>query len=260
MIKRRGNIYMDIQLIRHATHVITLNGKRILVDPMFSEKGILAPVPNAPNQHLNNPLTELPFPIQNFMDVNAILVTHTHRDHFDNEAIKRLPKTLPIFCQPKDESLMKQNGFEQIIAIEKEYTWEEIQFTRTPGKHGHGELAEKMGPVSGFVLETEGEPTLYIIGDSVWYSEIESKFKRFTPDVALIFAGEARFLEGDPITMGLTDIQNIIDDFPATQLVVSHMESWNHCLLTRDEVRQFIEIHDLREKIVVPENGEIIRF
>ncbi|MDR7002649.1 MBL fold metallo-hydrolase [Neobacillus niacini] len=251
---------MQIQLIRHATHLITYAGKTFLLDPMFSEKGTLAPVPNAPNQHLNNPLTPLSVGLEQLLDIDAIIVTHTHRDHFDDAAMSKLPKHLPLFCQPDDEQLIKEKGFENVIVIQSEINWNGIQLIRTGGRHGQGELAEKMGPVSGFILKAIAEPCLYIIGDSVWYSEIESNFKNYSPNVAIVFAGEARFLEGSPITMGLADIENIIQTSPETHLVISHMESWNHCLLKRDEVREFSLKYHIEEKISVPENGEIIEF
>jgi hypothetical protein len=31
-----------------------------------------------------------------------------------------------------------------------------------------------MGEVSGFVLQAENEPTLYIVGDSIWVEEVEN--------------------------------------------------------------------------------------
>jgi L-ascorbate metabolism protein UlaG (beta-lactamase superfamily) len=250
---------MQIQLIRHATHLISYKGVKFLLDPMFSEQGTLAPVTNAPNQHLNNPLYSLPVNLEKLVDIDAIIVTHSHRDHFDDSAISSLPKNLPLICQPADELLMKDKGFEHVIVIDEKFVWREIELIRTEGRHGHGQLAEAMGPVSGFILRANDEPTLYIIGDSIWYSEIEQNFKHFSPDTAIVFAGEARFLEGLPITMGIADIENITKTSPQTRLIISHMESWNHCLLKRDEVRDYIRQNHLEDKIIVPENGEIIR-
>jgi hypothetical protein len=54
--------------------------------------------------------------------------------------------------------------------------------------------------------------------------------------------------------MGIADIENIRQ----TSLIISHMESWNHCLLKREEVRDYIRKKQLENKISVPENGEII--
>ncbi|MBB6446888.1 MBL fold metallo-hydrolase [Bacillus benzoevorans] len=249
---------MQIQLIRHATHLITYKGLKFLLDPMFSGQGTLAPITNAANQHLNNPLSSLPLSLEELTGIDAIIVTHLHCDHFDDAAISILPKDLPLFCQPVDERFIKDKGFEQTIAIDGGIVWQGVEIIRTEGRHGHGQLAEAMGAVSGFILRASDEPTLYIIGDSVWYSEIGQNFKQFAPDAAIVFAGEARFLEGLPITMGIADIENIRQTSPHTQLIISHMESWNHCLLKREEVRDYIRQNQLENTISVPENGEII--
>lgn len=251
---------MKIQLIRHATHIISYNGKNLLLDPMFSEKGTLDPVRNAPNEHVNNPLTELPISLQELLNIDAIIVTHTHRDHFDDEAILQLPKNIPLFCQPADEYYIKEKGFLNVIPIQDTYTWEGITWIRTPGRHGEGELGDKMGPVSGFLLTSENEPSLYVIGDSVLYSEIEKIFQVYTPDVAIVFAGAAQFREGGLITMDLEDIRQIVAIDSNVHLIVSHMESWNHCVLTREEVRQYIADHNLDHRVRVPLNGEINGF
>ncbi|HHY73859.1 MAG TPA: hypothetical protein GX497_11710 [Bacillus bacterium] len=129
---------MLIHLIRHATHLITYKGLKFLLDPMFSEQGTLAPVPNALNQHLNNPLSSLPVDLERLINIDAIIVTHSHRDHFDDQAIASLPKHLPLFCQPADELLIKNKGFEHVIAIEREFVWQGIELRRTEGRHGHG--------------------------------------------------------------------------------------------------------------------------
>jgi L-ascorbate metabolism protein UlaG (beta-lactamase superfamily) len=249
---------MQIQLIRHATHLITYKDLKFLLDPMFSEQGTLSAVPNAPNQHLKNPLCPMPVKLERLLDIDAIIITHTHRDHFDDLAISSLPKNLPLFCQPSDASLIRDKGFEQVIPIKKELIWKGIELIRTEGRHGHDQLADAMGPVSGFILRAKDEPTLYMIGDSVWYSEIETNFKLFSPEAAIVFAGEARFLEGRPITMGIDDIEKIRKTSPHTKLIISHMESWNHCLLKREDLRDYMRQNELETTIAVPENGEII--
>jgi L-ascorbate metabolism protein UlaG (beta-lactamase superfamily) len=90
--------------------------------------------------------------VQLVVNVDAIIVTHTHRDHFDDAAVSTLPKHLPLFCQPEDENIIKEKVFTNVMVVYDEYMWQGIRLNRTIGKHGTGELAEKMGPVSGFVL------------------------------------------------------------------------------------------------------------
>ncbi len=92
----------SLQLIRHTTLVIGTNNSLILIDPMLSAKGAMDPVANAGND-IRIPMTDLPFDIGNLLDqIDAVFITHTHRDHWDAEAQKIIDKSKRIFCQPAD--------------------------------------------------------------------------------------------------------------------------------------------------------------
>ena len=152
---------MHIQLLRHATFVVTIKGLKILVDPMLSPAGAMDPVQNATNQR-RIPLVGLPVTddeLRRLLDqLNAVLVTHVHRDHWDARARDLLPKHLPVFCQVEDEATFRQAGFSAVHPIKMETEWQGLRFLRTGGQHGTGEIGKKMGTVSGFVLKAEGNP------------------------------------------------------------------------------------------------------
>src|SRR5262245_22375676 len=162
---------MIIHFLRHATFVVQLNQVKILVDPMLSRAEAMEPVQNALN--LNRiPMVELPLDdeaLQSLLEqIDGVLVTHTHRDHWDTRAVELLPKNIPILCQPEDQARLSQAGFSAVQPVISELRWKDILFSRTGGRHGSGEIGQKMGPVSGFVLQARGEPGLYIAGDSIW--------------------------------------------------------------------------------------------
>lgn len=251
---------MKIQFIRHATFDLYIRDMKILVDPMLSPAGSMAAASNTANQK-SNPLVELPVSMEDILkNTDAIVITHTHRDHLDDKAIEVLPKEIPLFCQPVDREVLINKGFQNVRPIEQEYRWRGIRFVRTSGKHGVGEMGEKMGPVSGFFIEAEHEPTAYIIGDSVWCEEVEHVLKRFAPQVIISFAGGAQFLTGGLITMGENDIKTISEASPQSQIVAAHMEAWNHCLLTRTELRTFVKKNGLSHRVIIPEDGEWMEF
>ncbi|WP_413300261.1 MBL fold metallo-hydrolase [Bacillus sp. 1P10SD] len=250
---------MNIQLIRHATIKLHLNGQTILVDPMFSSKGLLGPVGNAANEY-RNPLVDLPMTVEEIVrDIDAIIITHTHRDHLDERAVELLPKGLPVFCQPEDEQKLLAQGFIQVIKVQNEKGWNGIQFIRTRGQHGTGELRKQMGPVSGFVLKAVDEPVVYLAGDTIWCMDVEEAISHYLPEVIILNGGEAQFLTGDPITMGVTDIEKVHRASPSSKIVVVHMESWNHCLFTRRELRKSITFHQL-PNLFVPNDGMSLVF
>lgn len=249
---------MKIQLIRHATSLITINDIKILVDPMLSPSQTLAPVANSANDK-KNPLVDLPVDKNDLLNADGVILTHTHRDHFDEEAAKLLSKHIPIFCQPEDEEKLIGLGFVSVHAIKESYMWKNINFIRTQGQHGTGEIGKKMAPVSGFMVQSEGEPSLYIVGDSIWCSEVKDSMERYKPEVAIVYSGAAQFLEGGPITMSKEDVLELCRYSPGTKVVVAHMEAWNHCLLTRNELRDFLENNKVNNKVYIPNNGDTIK-
>jgi len=247
---------MQLQLIRHATLLLDYAGMRLLVDPMLSDAGAMAPIQNSP-QPRNNPLVPLPCSVDEVLDgVQAVLVTHTHRDHWDDAAIQLVPKDLPIFCQPEDLKKMEDTHFLNAAAVHDVRHWSKICITRTHAQHGTGEIAKAMAPASGYVLQAEGEPTLYIAGDCIWCPEISGAIHHFHPEVIVVNAGGARFVQGDPITMTAEDVVQACRAAHYGQVIAVHMEAINHCLVTRKDLA-----HAAREagvKVGIPTDGETV--
>lgn len=245
---------MKIQHVRHATFFLYYSDNLILVDPVLSPLGGMTPIDNSPNPR-PNPLVALPENLPGWDTPDALLVTHTHRDHFDTEASRLLHKDLPLVCQPADTTKFRELGFTASIPVETSASWRNITFHRAGGQHGKGELAIKMGPVSGFILQASAEPTLYIAGDTIWCPEVEQTLAAYQPDVIVLFAGAAQFLSGDPITMGLEDIRQVAAHAPSAQIIVVHMEAFNHCLLSRAQLSAFLTAEGLADRVHIPLDG-----
>lgn len=237
---------MKLRLIRHATLIVELGGKRLLVDPQLDPAAARPPIDNTPSPR-PNPLVELPLPATEVVGgIDAVLLTHLHRDHFDATAERLLPRTVPIFCQPEDLDRLRDLGFRATPVIAP-VTWGGFTIHRTAARHGSGPIGDLMAPASGYVVGP-----LYIAGDSVWCPEVEEAIGRHSPQVAVVNAGAARFLTGDPIVMDAAGVAEVARRVP--EVVAVHMEAINHCLLTRAELRSALPgIH-------VPEDGEELSF
>src|ERR671915_97057 len=103
---------MRLTLVRSATVLLTLRGRRILVDPMLDDAGTRPPVEQTANP-IRNPTVPLPFPAEEVVrGLDAVIVTHRHRDHLDSRAEELLPRNVPVFCQPEDEEALRQLGLD----------------------------------------------------------------------------------------------------------------------------------------------------
>lgn len=242
--------------IRNATAIIRYGGKTLLLDPFLSPAGALPAFNNTPNPR-PNPIVELPMPAaQVVAGVDATLLTHLHVDHWDPVARDLLPKDGMIFVQPADHERVTKAGFTAAAAIEPMLTWEGITIARTGGRHGRGDVGQRMGAVSGYVLSKAGLPTIYIAGDTTWCPEVAEAIEAHAPDVIVVNAGAAQFLEGGLIIMGLGDVVEVCRAAPRATVIAVHLEAVNHCVLSRADLREGLRRAGVRSTIHIPRDGE----
>ena len=235
---------MQLTLVRNATLLLELAGKRVLVDPMLDDEGARPPIDGTRNP-VPNPTAPLPMPAEEVVaGLDAVIVTHRHRDHLDGTAEELLPRDVPVFCQPEDEDALRELGVDA-RAVDDEVEWDGLRIVRTPGRHGTGPIADALAPVSGFVLGG-----LYIAGDTVWYEGVEATIERHQPRVAVVNAGGAEFAEGGLIIMGIDDVREVAARVPT--VVAVHLEALNHCYLTRAAIRASLP------DVLVPADGETL--
>ena len=236
---------MRLTLIRHATIVVELGGLRLLVDPMLDPPGARPPVEDSPNAR-PNPLVPLPMPAEEIVaGLDAAIVTHLHRDHFDETGARLLPRDIPVFCQPEDAEHLRGLGLDA-RPVADELVWDGLRIARTGGRHGSDDATvSELAPVSGFVLDG-----LYIAGDTVWCSAVEEAIERHRPRVAVVNGSGARFLTGGPLVMTAEQVGEVVERVPT--VVVVHLEAINHCLETRAELRAVVP------DALVPEDGETL--
>jgi L-ascorbate metabolism protein UlaG (beta-lactamase superfamily) len=235
---------MKLTLVRNATVVLEVSGRRILVDPMLDPAGTRPPIENTANP-VPNPTVELPFPAEQVVEgLDAVLVSHCHKDHLDDTAEGLLPRDVPVFCQPEDEERLRAVGLDA-RPVDESFDWDGLTLHRVPAQHGFGAVAEALAPVSGFVLDD-----LYVAGDTVWYDTVRETIERFEPRVAIVNAGGAEFLEGGLIVMGVDDVREVVARVPT--VVCVHLEALNHCFLTRADLAAAVP------RALIPRDGESV--
>jgi L-ascorbate metabolism protein UlaG (beta-lactamase superfamily) len=249
---------MHLRLIRNATLRLELDGRQLLVDPMLDPAGARPPVEDTESDR-RNPLVELPEPPEVVVaGIDAVLVTHMHRDHFDDTAAELLPKDVPVFCQPEDADRLRGHGFTDVRPVESTAELDGITLTRTPARHGSGATAEAMAPVSGFVLRNGAGRTLYIAGDTVLYDAVEAVLDEHRPDVVVLNTGAARLRGSERIVMNADDVVAVARRVPDARVVAVHLDAINHCMQTRADVHQRLHEQELTDRVTVPEDGAAV--
>jgi L-ascorbate metabolism protein UlaG (beta-lactamase superfamily) len=250
---------MEIQLLRHATLLVKMNGKIFLVDPMLSGALEMPPIVNSTNER-RNPLVEIICTDDLLQQIDGVILTHMHQDHFDDAAAQRLPKDKVVFCQPEDEEKLSKLGFSHVCPIIDQHCFEGIKFIRTKGQHGMGEIGIKMSPVSGYILRANDMLSLYIAGDTIYCSDVQDALETYQPAVTVVNAGAAQFSAGDPITMTAQDVAAVCKFGGTMKVVAVHMEAINHCLLSRKELHRYLKAEGLIDRVSIPKDGEVLHF
>ncbi|MFK0206369.1 MBL fold metallo-hydrolase [Agrobacterium sp. NPDC090283] len=258
---------MQITQIRNATLRLDFGGVRFLIDPVLAEKGAypgfagkIDPAQFDPTDVPRHPMAELVVPMAQILDVDAAIVTHTHDDHWDEAAIRLVPKHLPLFVQNEsDAQAIRGQGFEDVRILTTETTFNGVSLIKTPGQHGSDEAAKLMGDVMGVVFRHPEEKTLYIAGDTIWNDFVAQNLKNYTPDAIVVNAGFAHWFGVGPIIMGTEDVRKVCEAAPKATVIASHMEAVNHAELTRAALREDSDAHGYTTNLLIPADGETIK-
>ena len=260
---------VQIQQIRNATLKLQYAGRTFLVDPMLGARGAYPGFKGTYNQHLRNPLVELPIPAAEVMrGVDAVVVTHTHLDHWDGGEHAFVPKDLPIFVQHQaDAEQVRGQGYRDVRVIEGSAEFEGVRLTRTGGQHGTDAMfavepvAGLLGQAMGVVFQAPGAATVYVVGDTTWHGEVEQALAAFKPDVVVLNTGDARVLGfTGSIIMGRDDVLRAARAAPGAAIVATHMDAINHMTLSREVLRDHVRQNGLEDRVRVPADGETMAF
>ncbi len=256
---------MKIKQVRNATLIIEYAGKTLLVDPFLAEKGAYPGFEGTANSHLRNPLVDLTVPMDEILDVDAVIVTHLHPDHWDEAAKNLVPKDKLIFAQNEDDAAAIQGaGFKNTRVLEQNTEFDGITLIKTPGQHGtdqaYAVIGEILGNVCGVVFKHPDEKTIYLAGDTIWNGYVEESLRTYRPDVVVLNCGDAQVPGLGSIIMNKEDVQKVYAAAPQAILVASHMEAVNHSMLSRQELREFSTKTGMTDRLLVPDDNEAHTF
>lgn len=260
---------VGLHQIRNATVKISYGDTTFLIDPMLSKKGTYPGFDNTYRSNLRNPLVDLTeSPEEVISGVDAVIVTHTHLDHWDDAAQKALPKDIPLFAQHEDDAkLIRSQGFKNVRVLTDEAEFGGVKITKTGGQHGTDEmyavpaLAKPLGEAMGVVFQAPGYKTLYLAGDTIWRKEVDQTIEKYHPEVIVLNAGKAMMTgyKGS-IIMGEEDVLRASKAAKDAKIVAVHMDAINHMSLTREELRTYVKKQGIESRVDIPEDGASLEF
>lgn len=255
---------MLIHQIRNATIIVTYKEKKFLIDPWLMPKDFMPGFEGAVNAAVRQPRVELPLPIKDIVNADAVILTHFHPDHWDEFAAGALNKNIPFFVQNNDDAArIRAWGFNNIsILCEEGCEFSGITLFKTHGQHGKREIVkpicEQIGlayDAKGIIFKAETEKTLYIAGDTIWCEEVMNAIDKFSPEVIVVNACGAALLNGERIIMDNEDVRKLADYSSSAAIIASHMDTVSHLTVTRNDIKK---MHI--KNVFVPEDNECLEF
>ncbi|MCZ4408859.1 MBL fold metallo-hydrolase [Cryomorphaceae bacterium 1068] len=176
----------------HSAFLLQMEGKNILLDPMFGQ--VAAPHPWLGANRFNS---EMPISIENLPSIDAIIISHDHYDHLDYGSIKALiGKTKHFYLPLGVGAHFREWGVpeEQIT----EFNWwdagsiGDISIAFTPSRHFSGRgVTDRNSTLWGSWVIKSSKSKLFFSGDSGYgphFKQIGEKFGPF--DFALMECGQ----------------------------------------------------------------------
>jgi len=216
------------------TVILEYTGLTIVTDPTFDPPGTYSEPGSSVLVKTTGPAVaraELP-------PVDLVLLSHhAHRDNLDYEGLELIAQGVPTLSTTA-AAIDLFGG--SVTGLDP---WEEqlvgaVTVTAVPALHGPVGSEHLVGPVTGFVLESPGEPRVYVSGDNASLPLVRQIAEHFGGvDIALLFAGAARVARIDgPLTLTSTDAAEAATILGARRVVGLHTEHWEHFSESRGQL------------------------
>ena len=242
----------------HSSYLIHINGKTILVDPVFS--GHASPfsfgAKSFPGSDIYT-VDDLPF-------IDLLIITHDHYDHLDSRTVANLKsKTGQIATSLGVGSHFIYWGFDEKTITEfdwwtsKKY-FENMVLTAAPARHFSGRTFRRNKTLwSSFILETGGYK-IYIGGDSGYDTHFKTIGEKYGPfDIAVLESGQYNQQWPDIHMMPEETVQASVD-LKAKWLLPVHWSKFALSLHPWDEPvkRILAKAAELNVNVTTPMIGE----
>lgn len=242
----------------HSSYLLRVEGKRILVDPVFSGNASPVSFMVSAFEGTNR------YGVADMPEIDYLILTHDHYDHLDYKTILALKgKVKKIYCSLGVGSHLRYWGYEASMIHEIDW-WQEqemeagFKITALPARHFSGRGIKRCLTLwSSFLLQTPNF-RIYLGGDSGYDNHFIEIGKRFQDiDIAILECGQYNSMWPLIHMMPEETVQAAVD-LKAKQLLPVHwgkfalaLHSWNEPIQ-----RAVIKAKELDVNLQMPRIGE----
>ncbi|HET9623278.1 MAG TPA: MBL fold metallo-hydrolase [Kofleriaceae bacterium] len=125
-----------------------------------------------------------------FSDVGLILISHRHADHLHVPTLRRLPRTATVVVPAGAAGALSRLGYARVIELAPgaDFELRGVQVMAAAIAHGSGRGSSDLAHGLSYVVRGDG-PSLYLCGDSGYFSGFADLGERFAPDLAVLPIG-----------------------------------------------------------------------
>jgi L-ascorbate metabolism protein UlaG (beta-lactamase superfamily) len=234
----------------HATAIVRYRGLAVAFDPMLGRW--IGGVRRAVQPGL------LP---GDFADVGLILISHRHADHLHIPTLRRLPRTATIVVPAGAAAMVSSLGYARVIELSpgSDLELRGVQVIAAPTAHGESELSSGLS----YVVRGDG-PSIYLCGDSGYFSGFADLGARFAPDIAVLPIGGFLPASFRRRHMSPLDALYAFEDLRARMMIPIHHGAFALSYERLDEpARWLVELakrRGVRDHVLVMTAGQTERF
>lgn len=196
-----------------------------------------------------------------FADVGLILISHRHRDHLHLPSLRLLPRTATVVVPTGVASALSKLGYARVIELAPGADLElrGVQVVAAATAHGASDLAHGLS----YVLRGPG-PSLYLCGDSGYFSGFRDLGERFAPDIAALPIGGFLPASFRARHMSPLDALYAFEDLRSRILIPIHHGAFALSYERLDEPARWLtelaERRGVRDNVLVMAPGQTERF
>lgn len=260
------NLPVTISYLDTAMVLLQIGAFRLLTDPVLDDAGTTfdyGPVHLEKTSRRKVSAAELGL-------IDAVLLSHDqHGDNLDNagrEFLTTVPLVLTTTLAASRLHDVRAEGLKPWASrIMKAADGAEIRVTAVPAQHGPDGTQEATGPVTGFVIEWEGQTKgpLYISGDTVAFEGTEEIVARYAPvGLAVLHVGHVELepMKGAFLSMSGSEAAAFAQRLGAAAVLPIHFEGWQHFTEPEAEARSAFASSPVADRVHWLKAGEKATF